>query len=139
MGELKIRQATLEDLKTLYEFEQGIILAERPYDSTLDKDPINYYDLKELVLSDEAEVIVAVLRNNIIASAYAQIRVANDFLDHSHYAHLGFMFVRPEHRGNGINGEIILALEKWIKGRGVTEVRLQVYAENESALSASHR
>ena len=139
MGGMKIRQANIEDLRTLYEFEQGIISAERPFDSTLDKDPISYYDLKELVLSSDAEVVVAILDNVIIASAYAQIRAAKDYLDHARYAHLGFMFVRPEQRGKGINGEIIVALEEWIRSKGVREIRLQVYAENDAALSAYNK
>ena len=37
------RKAILEDLPILYEFEQGIIAYERPYDVTLKSDPINYY------------------------------------------------------------------------------------------------
>ena len=48
MSKPNIRTATLDDLETLYRFEQGIILAERPFDPTLAKDPISYYDLKEL-------------------------------------------------------------------------------------------
>lgn len=136
MEALKIRQATIEDLETLYNFEQGIITVERPWDPTLDKDPINYYDLKKYVLADDVEVVVAVINNKIVASAYAQIRVAKEYLDHERYAHLGFMFVKSEHRGKGINGEIILVLEKWIENKGVNEIRLEVYAENTNALSA---
>lgn len=136
MGELNIRQASLEDLETLYNFEQGIIKVERPFDPTLDEDPINYYDLKKYVLAEDAEVVVAVDENVIVASAYALIKPAKEYLDHDRYAHLGFMFVLPEYRGKGINGEIILALEKWIKTQGASEIRLEVYAENASALSA---
>ena len=40
-----IRQARHTDLDTLFRFEQGVITAERPFDPTLKKDPIHYYDL----------------------------------------------------------------------------------------------
>ena len=139
MSTLLIRPATLDDLETLYRFEQGIILAERPYDPTLVKDPINYYDLKKYVSETETEVVVAVIDDVIVASAYAQIREAKDYLDHQLYAYLGFMFVEPEHRGKSINGAIIESLEKWIKRQGVSEVRLDVYADNNSALSAYNK
>ena len=39
------REATLKDLHTLLEFEQGIIAAERPFDGTLKEGEIHYYDL----------------------------------------------------------------------------------------------
>ena len=32
---IKLRKATHKDLKVLYEFEQGVIEAERPMDTTL--------------------------------------------------------------------------------------------------------
>ena len=139
MSKPNIRTATLDDLETLYRFEQGIILAERPFDPTLAKDPISYYDLKELVLAEGTEVVVAVIDGIIIASAYAQIREAKDYLDHQRYAYLGFMFVEPKHRGKAVNGAIIIALEKWIKQQGISEIRLDVYAENDPALSAYNK
>jgi hypothetical protein len=37
-----IRKATIDDLPVLLQFEQGIISAERPFDSTLLPDPISY-------------------------------------------------------------------------------------------------
>lgn len=136
MSQIEFRTATLGDLETLYSFEQGIIIAERPFDPTLRPDPISYYDLKVLVNQNETEVVVAVVDNEIVGSAYAQIRVAKDYLDHERYAYLGFMFVKPAYRGKGINGGITKALDKWIKSQDVSEIRLDVYAENAAALSA---
>ena len=58
--DILIRTATQVDLPTLLAFEQGIITAERPYDKTLKPDPISYYDISELIASNDAEVAVAV-------------------------------------------------------------------------------
>ncbi|WP_336622662.1 MULTISPECIES: hypothetical protein [unclassified Cellulophaga] len=41
MENIEIRIAKLEDLETLKSFEQGVILAERPFDETLKPDPIS--------------------------------------------------------------------------------------------------
>jgi hypothetical protein len=68
----QIRLATEADLPTLLEFEQAIIEAERPYDPTLKPERISYYDLGELILSPQADVLVATNNCEIVGSAYAR-------------------------------------------------------------------
>ena len=46
------------------------------------------------------------------------------------------MYVLPEYRGRGINGLIMTDLILWGKTQGYTEVQLEVYAKNESAIKA---
>jgi ribosomal protein S18 acetylase RimI-like enzyme len=46
------------------------------------------------------------------------------------------MYVAPSHRGMGLNGILCKELIEWAKKQNITEVQLDVYAENESALSA---
>lgn len=130
------RSAALEDLDTLLDFEQGIVAAERPFDPTLKAGEIHYYDLKALILSPEAEVVVALAGDEIVGSGYAQIREAKDYLQHSHFAYLGFMYVKPAFRGQGINQKVLDALTYWIKQQGIAEIRLEVYAENAGAKRA---
>ncbi|MDQ1855667.1 GNAT family N-acetyltransferase [Chryseobacterium sp. WLY505] len=131
------REATEQDLAILLEFEQGVVTAERPFNSTLIEGEIHYYDLKYLIQSPEATVIVAEENNEIIASGYALIKkAAKDYYQFKEYAYLGFMYVKPEHRGKGINKMITDELISWSKSRGMTEVRLDVYAQNESAIKA---
>ena len=66
------RDAVLSDLPELLNFEQGIIIAERPYDPTLGEDPLSYYDLKELVLDPNTKVVVAEEEGGkLVASGYA--------------------------------------------------------------------
>ena len=50
--------------------------------------------------------------------------------------YLGFMFVPEEHRGQGLNQLIIKKLIEWCKTKGLSEIRLDVYQTNESALRA---
>ena len=45
------REATEQDLAILLEFEQGVVTAERPFNSTLIEGEIHYYDLKHLIQS----------------------------------------------------------------------------------------
>jgi GNAT superfamily N-acetyltransferase len=130
------RKATLADLATLLEFEQGIIAAERPFDPTLKEGKINYYNIEKMISSTDVEVVVAVLDEQIIGSGYARIEKAKPYLNHNLYAYLGFMFTLPEHRGKGVNTQIIEALAEWVRSHDIFEMRLDVYNDNPSAIRA---
>ena len=131
------RDAVLSDLPELLNFEQGIIIAERPYDPTLGEDPLSYYDLKELVLDPNTKVVVAEEEGGkLVASGYAVSKKARHYLDHETYAYLGFMFTDPDYRGLGINARIVDELVSWSKDQGFNEIRLTVYEDNLPAVKA---
>ncbi len=134
MEQLTVRKAVLTDLDVLLGFEQGIIQAERPFDSTLDKDPISYYDLKLLIKAEDAEVLVCEVNGHIVGSGYAKVMEAKPYLDHNAYCYLGFMYTVPSYRGKGVNAVIIDGLKKWALTRGLNEIRLTVYTDNEPAI-----
>ncbi|MCL8535621.1 GNAT family N-acetyltransferase [Chryseobacterium gallinarum] len=131
------REAREEDLKILLEFEQGIVSAERPFNITLIDGEIHYYDLSHFIQSPDATLIIAEENNEIIGSGYALIKKAEkSYYTFEKYAYLGFMYVKPEYRGKGVNKVITVELIGWAKSRGISEVRLDVYAQNESAIKA---
>jgi hypothetical protein len=68
---LIVRHAKIEEIETLLEFEQGIVAAERPFDSTLKDGEIHYYDLAKLIESSLSAVFVAELDGELIGSGYA--------------------------------------------------------------------
>jgi len=136
MTDISIRSANINDMCTLLEFEQHIISVERPYDSSLKDDPISYYDLKELILSETAEVLLAEINYKIIGSGYAQIRESKPYLKHDYHSYLGFMYVDYNYRGNGVNKIILNALKEWSKSKNVNNFSLDVYAENKVAIRA---
>lgn len=133
---MQIRNARLEDLSTLLEYEQGVITSERPFDPTLKNELIHYYDIEKMILADHIAVMVAETDSKIIASGYARIEKAEEYLKHDKYAYLGFMFVHPDYRGKGVNAMIVEALKEWVRSRGLTEMRLEVYNNNEPAIRA---
>lgn len=136
MEQLKIRPADKNDLETLLEFEQGVIEAERPFDPTLKPDPIHYYDLHEMIHSDDVHLLVAEVDGVVVGSGYARIEESKLFYKHLNHAYLGFMYVRPDYRGKGINRKIIDALQGWSLSKRVTELRLEVYYDNLPAINA---
>jgi ribosomal protein S18 acetylase RimI-like enzyme len=132
-----VRKATEQDLGILLEFEQGIVSAERPFNSTLIDGEIHYYDLLYLIQSEDSNVLVVEENNEIVASGYARIKkTENNYSNFDRYAYLGFMYVKPEHRGKGINKLILDELISWSKDKGISEIRLDVYDQNESAVKA---
>ena len=131
-----IREATKADLPVLLRCEQEVILAEIPFDPTIKRGKVTYYDLLGLMENAMATVLVACHGNTIVATGYALEKPARHYLDHDTYAYLGFMFTQPEYRGRGINGKIIEKLKAWALSKGLTELRLTVYEENEPALKA---
>ncbi|KPM48254.1 GNAT family N-acetyltransferase [Jiulongibacter sediminis] len=134
--DLTIREARPDELPELKGFEQEIIKAERPFDSTLAPDPISYYNLAELMAAEDSIVIIAEAEGQLVGSGFAQIRKPKNYYTYSVYTHLGFMFVDPRFRGMGVNARIIEALTAWSKERGVDEIRLTVYPDNAAAIKA---
>jgi GNAT superfamily N-acetyltransferase len=136
METIHIRKAILSDLPVLLAFEQEIITAERPYDTTIKDGIFHYYDIAGLMASPHAEVLVAECDGQVIGSGHARIRDAKPYLLFPQYAYLGFMYVDPAHRGKGVNKLIVEGLKAWAASQGMVEVRLDVYAENEAAVKA---
>jgi ribosomal protein S18 acetylase RimI-like enzyme len=132
-----IRKATIEDLPVLLQFEQGIVGAERPFDSTLLPDPISYYDLKAFITAPDVELLVAEIDGIIAGSGYARTKEnSKTYYDFEKYAYLGFMYVLPEFRGRGVNQAIIEQLKLWAAEQGLIEIKLEVYNDNIGAIKA---
>ncbi|TQV85541.1 GNAT family N-acetyltransferase [Aliikangiella coralliicola] len=136
MSDIIIRKATQTDLPTLLSFEQGIIEYERPFDPTLKREKISYYDIEKMIDDNQVEVLVAEYQNELIGSGYAKIVQSKPYLTHSQHCYLGFMYVSPNHRGRGVNQLIVNGLKEWALSRGINEIRLEVYGENAGAIKA---
>ncbi|HLX65658.1 MAG TPA: GNAT family N-acetyltransferase [Puia sp.] len=139
---IAVRPATTADLPTLLRFEQGMISAERPMDPTIQDGPIHYYDLNKMLASPHIHLVVAEIADattdhpTLIGSGYARIDPSRHYLKHTHHAYCGFMYVDPAHRGKGVNQLIIDALKAWASSKNLTELRLDVYTTNDTAIRA---
>ena len=131
-----VRKATLDDLNILLGFEQGLIQAERPMDRTIREGKISYYDIANFIQADDVEVLVIEYNHTIVASGYARIKDDRHYLKHQKQGYLGFMFVKEDHRGKGLNKMIMEELIKWCEAKEVFEMRLDVYEENPQAIKA---
>ena len=130
------REAILDDLSVLKEFEQALIAYERPYAPNLREGAISYYDIKRFIENPDALLYVAEIKGRLVGSGYALIKNSVAYKKPERFAYLGFMYVEPEYRGKGINGTLIKKLISWAKSKNIHEIQLDVYAENDSALKA---
>ena len=133
---ITIRKATTEDLSILYEFEQGVLQAERPMDKTLKISKTYYYDIPNLISELNVELVIAEINGVIAGCGYARIKQARDCFQFDQFSYLGFMFTKEEYRGNGVNKMIMNYLYDWSLSRGIYEVRLEVYPSNNDAIKA---
>jgi ribosomal protein S18 acetylase RimI-like enzyme len=136
MNEITIRTATVHDLEILLQFEQGVIAAERPFDSTLKKGAIHYYDIEGMIDNSSVKLVVAEVQSQVVGSGYCRLENAKPYLKHTRHGYLGFMYVVPEYRGRGINKLIIGKLANWARSENITELRLDVYHGNTTAILA---
>lgn len=136
MDQIKIQQASIDELPTLLEFEQAIVEYERPFEKNMQTEKFNYYDLEALILSDKAEVLVAKSDDKLVGSGYAKIRKSEHYIKNKYHAFFGFMYVDPDYRGLGINKLIVEKLIAWSKAQNMKSISLTVYNENESAIKA---
>jgi GNAT superfamily N-acetyltransferase len=136
MEQVIIRTALLSDLDVLIDCMRGIIETERPFDPTIGDGDIRYYDLAQMIAAPNVEVVVAELAGEIIGSGYARIETAKAYLKHDKHAFLGFMYVKANQRGKGVNKLIIDALKEWATAQNITEFRLEVYNDNLPAIKA---
>ena len=131
-----VRKAKTEDLPVLMQFMKGLVDAERPMDPTIKDGYVVYYDPSEIMKNEESDLYVVELNNELVASGYAKIKNDRPYLKHDKQGYLGFMFVPENHRGNGYNKLIMDTLLQWCEDRNVYEIRLDVYEDNPSAISA---
>lgn len=136
-----IRPAESDDLNTLLKFEQAIIEYERPMERNMMTSSFHYYDLSELMQLDNALIMVAEdltakSGSKLVGSGFIHIRKARHYLDHENHGYLGFMYVDPDYRGEGINQQIVSQLTKWAKSQQLDVLCLTVFSENQSAIKA---
>jgi len=129
---MKLRVATKTDIPTLTQLEQAVIDAERPLNSVIKKANAEYYNLEELISDSNTLLVVGEVNNQIIATGYVQLRTSKQQLKHQRHGYLGFMYVTPDKRGQGLNQQVMTHLIDWAKAKQVTDFYLDVYTQTTS-------
>lgn len=136
MSTIHIRPATAADLPVLLSYEQDLVATERPFDPTLAPGKIHYYNLPLMLEQPTVCLVVAAEGDTVVGCGYGRIEPAKAYLAHANHCYLGFMYVQPSHRGRGINQLVMDYLSNWANKKGITELRLDVFSLNNSAIRA---
>ena len=136
MTTTNIREANLDDLSCLLKLEQSIIDFERPYDRFLKEKDVSYYNIPRLIADSNSQLIVMETGEEIVGSAYAQIRESRSCHTHEKHCYLGFIYLDSEYRGKALGREIIETLKGWGISKGMKNFHLNVYSENAAAIRA---
>lgn len=139
MATFSVRNATFADLGVLRRFEQAIVDAERSFDPTLRSGEVQYYDIERLLTHPDARMVFAQAANDVIGCGLARIDASKPYLRHAQHGYLGLMYTDEAFRGRGVNRMIVAALTDWCLSRGVMELRLDVYSDNQPAIRAYER
>ncbi|GAA0245227.1 GNAT family N-acetyltransferase [Marinomonas primoryensis] len=132
---LNFRDANFNDKPKLLALEQALIEAERPFNK-LTKVDATYHDLDALISVADTLFLVVEIDGQIVATGYVQIRASKTYLQHSHHGYLGFMYVVPQCRGQGLNKKLLEKLIVWGQERGIRDFYLEVYTQNNVAIKA---
>jgi ribosomal protein S18 acetylase RimI-like enzyme len=139
MSTISIRTANLNDLETLLEFEQGVIMAERPMDPFLGNGQLSYYNIPELITAEDTHFVVALSGDKLVGSGYLKIEMSSHYHKNPKHGYIGFIFVKPSFRGERISTIVLESLKNWAKEKNLKELRLDVYNNNASALKSYER
>ena len=136
---ISIRPATLDDLNTLLEFEQGVIITEKPLDTFLGTGDLYYYNIPELITAQNIHFLVAVSNKELIACGYVKLENSKHYHKNPKHGYIGFIFVKPSFRGQKISTLILENLKDWSRKKDIKELRLDVYSNNAAAIKAYKR
>ncbi len=136
---IAIREANLDDLEILLKFEQGVIEAERPLDPFLKEGAIHYYNIPAIITSEETHFIVAFCKNELVGCGYVRIEKSKQYQKNPLHGYIGFIYVKPNFRGNRISTLVLESLKIWAHNRELKELRLDVYSNNPSAIKSYDR
>jgi GNAT superfamily N-acetyltransferase len=136
MSGVKVRRATASDIPVLRQFEQGIVAAERPFDPTIRKGDVHYYDIGALVASGDAFVAIAEIDGAPAGCGFARKAASRAFAEPPFHAYIGLMYVAPDYRRQGVSSLVMARLKAWAKEVGLVALHLEVYPDNAAAVQS---
>ena len=134
---MKILKATIKDVQKIRKMNKDLFIDNSAYDKTLNLDwpdrNLNYY--KEKIEGNDSISLLAIDDKEIVGYLIGSICKNEDWRTVQKMAELDNMIVNPSFRRKGVGTNLIKEFKKWAKSKGVTRVKVSVYAKNVSAIS----
>ena len=88
---------------------------------------------RERVRSDDTFDYVAVIDDRLVGYVAGDFHTAPPVVRHGDTAHVNELYVRPEHRREGVADALLAEAEAWAEKRDCVYVTLHVHRENDAA------
>lgn len=118
MDTLQLRPATLGDMPALLALE-----------SLFPSDRMSARSFRRFIASARARVLVATQHADVLGNLVLLVRA------NSRKARIYSVVVSPQARGMGIGARLVDAAEKWARAQSLSEMTLEVRADNRAARS----
>ncbi len=101
----------------------------------------NKYNLKDIIASDMADILIATEDEKIVGFALVQQQKTPpcSYIKPYDFAYLADLVIHPDFRGRGIGTHLIDAVKQWALDRLLEYVELSVIAENIGAIELYNR
>jgi ribosomal protein S18 acetylase RimI-like enzyme len=91
--------------------------------------------LRDMIKSDDAQVLVVLDEGQIVAYSIAQILKRPPIAKHPEYGFISHLCVKSEYRRKGLGKQILDKILEWFKSRQIDRIELSVVAKNQIAYS----
>jgi len=123
-----VRRARLDDLQAIVELRLALLREYRDhplYEQLRPDAPARAYDLFRSQLTSPAEAMfIGEWNRTVIAVLRCVESGGSPLLLPDRYCYVSSVYVRPEHRRQGVLRALLAAAELWCEERGLTEMRL---------------
>ncbi len=137
---MKIRKATLKDLKAIKQLNIELFKDNKKYDKELDidwaKKHPSYY--KKIIIEKKNITLVAEEENKIVGYITGFISKIDDDTKLKRVAEADNMFILKEFRGKGIGSKLFKEFINRVKNKKLKVVRLSAYSSNLRAIKLYH-
>ncbi|MFH1802781.1 MAG: GNAT family N-acetyltransferase [archaeon] len=135
---MKIRKATIEDLKEIKKLNQELFHHDFKFDKTLDigwpSKNEDYY--KKSITGKDSITLIAEDEGEIMGYLIGAITTAADYRKIKQIAKLENMLILKEHRRKGVGKQLIKEFIDWAKVKDAHKAKVIASAQNEPAINA---
>jgi ribosomal protein S18 acetylase RimI-like enzyme len=90
---------------------------------------------RDLIKSDDSQVLVALDKDNVVAYSIAQILKRPPIAKYPAYGFISHLCVKSEYRRKGLGKWILEKILEWFKSRQIDRIELTVVAKNQIGYS----
>ncbi len=135
---MEIRKATISDFERIKEMKLRAKACEREYSKSLKpmrecRERYLTYLRDDLTKEDRA-VFVAIERGEPVGMITGSIHTTLPIRVLRRQGHVSSLFVMPAHRKKGLATRLVEELLKWLREKGIRDVRLAAHSDNTPAL-----